>query len=123
MVGNLVIPIDHDGLVVLGDVHQRGLRSFETVAPEHGELLDLAHGGTGTPEDGPRVIELELDEHDPCAFAPLAQPADDDGRAPRPLLAGLVAMPEVPPAQAPRAPAFPRYLLAPKQSPPRRVTS
>jgi hypothetical protein len=100
------------------------LTTTHAVCAEHGEVLDVAHGGEGELEDGrPRLVDLDFDEHDPCAFAPLAQPAGGPGGAPLPRceaqpLCSAAARPEVP-----RAPAFPRYLLAPKQSPPGGISS
>jgi len=88
------------------------------VCAEHGERLDVAHGATSTPHDGPVVADLESNGHDQCPFAPLAQPAEDDGRAPRAPVMACIVGPMFVRADAPRAPTFPLYLLAPKQSPP-----
>jgi len=94
------------------------LTTTHAVCAEHGEVLDVAQGGEGELEDGPRIVELDFDEHDPCAFAPLAQPAGAASGAPRVHVEPIRVGAETAPAVAPRAPAYPRYLLAPKQSPP-----
>jgi len=95
------------------------LTTRHEVCPEHGERLDVAHGAPADTGDGPRVDgQEEEDGHEECAFSPLAQPADGQRHAVVPeglALAGLVPTVRV---EVPRAPTFPRYLLAPKQSPP-----
>lgn len=94
------------------------LTTTHAVCAEHGEVLDVAQGGEGELEDGPRLVELDFDEHDPCAFAPLAQPAGGAGGAPRLQAGPQLVRCEVARTEPPRPEAFPRYLLAPKHSPP-----
>lgn len=94
------------------------LTTTHAVCTEHGELLDIARGGEGELEDGPRLVELDFDEHDPCAFAALAQPAGEALGAPRPQAGPQLLRSEVARTEPPRSEAFPRYLLAPKHSPP-----
>lgn len=100
-----------------------GLTTVHAVCAEHGELLDLPLAAEHEPEDGLRLNGLEGEEHDACAFAPLAQPAGDG--SPRPCLERvLVPVPlDARGPETPRAPTVPRYLLAPKQSPPSGSTS
>lgn len=95
------------------------LTTMHAVCSEHGEVLDVALRAEGEPEDGPRLIDLDYDEHDPCAFASLAQPAGDGGGGPGVRIEALVGRGQAAWPAFVRAPAYPRYLLAPKQSPPR----
>jgi hypothetical protein len=94
------------------------LTTTHEVCAEHGEVLDVGSSLEQELGDEPILVERDESDHDPCAFAPLAQPNEAGGGAPRivaePVLVGLGAgRPETP-----RAEIFPRYLLAPKQSPP-----
>lgn len=96
------------------------LTTRHEVCSEHGERLDVAHDtADGPDEDGLRVTgEDEDDGHDECPFTPLAQPADGEPRFVLPEVVELAHLEPATPVSAARVPAFPRYLLAPKQSPP-----
>lgn len=96
------------------------LTTPHAVCPEHGERLDLAHDEERADRhDGPRLVAPnDGHAHEECAFTPLAQPAE--GEPPAWFLGGEVlaeASPDPEPV-AVRSEARPRYLLAPKQSPP-----
>ena len=96
------------------------LTTRHEVCPEHGERLDVAHDAAGgLDEDGPRVTGEDEDEgHDVCPFTPLAQPAEGEPRFVLPEVVELARLEPATRVPAVRVPAFPRYLLAPKQSPP-----
>ncbi|MEQ1892926.1 MAG: hypothetical protein ABL998_10315 [Planctomycetota bacterium] len=97
------------------------LTTSHEVCAEHGELLDVGSGAQApdeADEDGPRYLAGSDETHDPCQFAPLAQPATGSLREPVFAQVRAVEFVVSSPLEAPRAPGFPRYLLAPKQSPP-----
>jgi hypothetical protein len=101
--------------------------TLHVVCPSHGELEDAGgadlshahgaeHGGHGALWSG--AAGPDSGQHEACGFTGLAQSSPAPGGSGPGRTAPAESRPLAQPVPALRAPVFPLFLLAPKQSPP-----